>query len=75
MAAYEKAIEYASDDVSTHSHPKVAAGRVIDITKHGAVSTHSHPKVAAPVYLPVATVDSVSTHSHPKVAADFLFGS
>ena len=34
-------------DVSTHSHPKVAAQKIAYIMQFWAVSTHSHPKVAA----------------------------
>ena len=33
--------------VSTHSHPKVAAGQLTGGEANTAVSTHSHPKVAA----------------------------
>ena len=35
------------DDVSTHSHPKVAAIVLPAILSPVIVSTHSHPKVAA----------------------------
>ena len=35
------------DDVSTHSHPKVAADPIQLDLKLSYVSTHSHPKVAA----------------------------
>ena len=34
-------------EVSTHSHPKVAADEQAYRIKMLAVSTHSHPKVAA----------------------------
>ena len=34
--------------VSTHSHPKVAAYVAYQYLKGKEVSTHSHPKVAAP---------------------------
>ena len=34
-------------DVSTHSHPKVAAAGGGGVRRRAAVSTHSHPKVAA----------------------------
>ena len=41
----------SSDNVSTHSHPKVAARGVLTNTVVDIVSTHSHPKVAAlPVF-------------------------
>jgi len=35
------------DEVSTHSHPKVAASAQQTMLKLAGVSTHSHPKVAA----------------------------
>ena len=35
-------------EVSTHSHPKVAAVRAPHFLSGAGVSTHSHPKVAAP---------------------------
>ena len=35
------------DNVSTHSHPKVAAMKMLGGRAEGGVSTHSHPKVAA----------------------------
>ena len=38
-------------DVSTHSHPKVAAGLKDNAGNFTPVSTHSHPKVAATVSL------------------------
>ena len=34
-------------EVSTHSHPKVAAATWIKFINFDKVSTHSHPKVAA----------------------------
>ena len=34
-------------DVSTHSHPKVAATDAANLVDGSIVSTHSHPKVAA----------------------------
>ena len=37
--------------VSTHSHPKVAAGAWMFVGRPMFVSTHSHPKVAATAYL------------------------
>ena len=37
-----------STNVSTHSHPKVAADEGFNIKYWDNVSTHSHPKVAAP---------------------------
>ena len=57
-----------ADDVSTHSHPKVAdlAARTEFLTM--PVSTHSHPKVAEIMLMPVDDELFVSTHSHPKVA-------
>ena len=56
--------------VSTHSHPKVAAEMfTMRDTMSEVVSTHSHPKVAAISHQYVMTANSVSTHSHPKVAA------
>ena len=55
--------------VSTHSHPKVAAGQKRMFLKHFEVSTHSHPKVAAYSHCEIAIERMVSTHSHPKVAA------
>ena len=55
--------------VSTHSHPKVAAGRVCRLCGWRRVSTHSHPKVAASVAHRIPANPAVSTHSHPKVAA------
>ncbi len=40
-------IGHALCDVSTHSHPKVAALEPIIAERVNDVSTHSHPKVAA----------------------------
>ena len=56
-------------EVSTHSHPKVAAN--FSSIRSGVleVSTHSHPKVAASAMDNQANRAIVSTHSHPKVAA------
>ena len=56
-------------EVSTHSHPKVAAKFFLKDTLKDHVSTHSHPKVAAVVVSVTITTHRVSTHSHPKVAA------
>ena len=57
-------------DVSTHSHPKVAAARLPPRLMYSvAVSTHSHPKVAACPKYSHRINCGVSTHSHPKVAA------
>ena len=55
--------------VSTHSHPKVAAGRGGRGIASRLVSTHSHPKVAAALFWVCEMIKQVSTHSHPKVAA------
>ena len=41
-------LETVNNAVSTHSHPKVAAGGGDAPVKVCKVSTHSHPKVAAP---------------------------
>ena len=63
------------EEVSTHSHPKVAAS--IPLKHHFPflyVSTHSHPKVAAPENGTITGFSTVSTHSHPKVAAGFYIG-
>ena len=57
--------------VSTHSHPKVAATNSLLDNRANMVSTHSHPKVAAKEISIVTFPANVSTHSHPKVAADF----
>jgi len=56
-------------NVSTHSHPKVAACSWDLPDYHGVVSTHSHPKVAAIPPCADYPNRAVSTHSHPKVAA------
>ena len=64
-----KGVEYRHD-VSTHSHPKVAAHRPAVENTGNSVSTHSHPKVAAENYDINTQAIWVSTHSHPKVAAD-----
>ena len=58
-----------ADNVSTHSHPKVAAGAVALQSIERQVSTHSHPKVAAKAEAEAWAAKIVSTHSHPKVAA------
>ena len=55
--------------VSTHSHPKVAAYLLHAVAAAAVVSTHSHPKVAADVLELKTEPWHVSTHSHPKVAA------
>ena len=55
--------------VSTHSHPKVAAGDEEQARQAFNVSTHSHPKVAAANLEYLKQMIIVSTHSHPKVAA------
>ena len=69
MAAEKQVINSSVDDVSTHSHPKVAASfKDRDKIRH-LVSTHSHPKVAAIVLFIFFYFCRVSTHSHPKVAA------
>ena len=60
-----------STDVSTHSHPKVAAALVVSSSYLLLVSTHSHPKVAASKNSKWVFNKDVSTHSHPKVAALF----
>ena len=56
-------------EVSTHSHPKVAAVRAPHFLSGAGVSTHSHPKVAAHIQGKYRLIAGVSTHSHPKVAA------
>ena len=56
-------------EVSTHSHPKVAAILGCRVITRHIVSTHSHPKVAAKKAISAKTKIGVSTHSHPKVAA------
>ena len=56
-------------EVSTHSHPKVAAQDCYMARAMFEVSTHSHPKVAAEKVIPHKVYTDVSTHSHPKVAA------
>ena len=61
-------------DVSTHSHPKVAAKSYCRILDGDKVSTHSHPKVAAIEKNNLHGHYIVSTHSHPKVAATHSFG-
>ena len=43
-------VSKAKKDVSTHSHPKVAALLKQENYALAEVSTHSHPKVAARVY-------------------------
>ena len=58
--------------VSTHSHPKVAAGQLTGGEANTAVSTHSHPKVAAESWANDIRLMRVSTHSHPKVAANSI---
>ena len=58
-----------NDYVSTHSHPKVAAGLILLYWRLKNVSTHSHPKVAALCDSGAYEFSQVSTHSHPKVAA------
>ena len=57
------------NNVSTHSHPKVAAKAMLDLGVLSQVSTHSHPKVAAELAYQRRETAIVSTHSHPKVAA------
>ena len=42
--------------VSTHSHPKVAAGYGYVLNSYNIVSTHSHPKVAAGEYPQVVNI-------------------
>ena len=64
--------EAVYDDVSTHSHPKVAAKVTLREKAAKDVSTHSHPKVAAFYKLSMCLKIAVSTHSHPKVAAPYL---
>ena len=59
-------------EVSTHSHPKVAAATWIKFINFDKVSTHSHPKVAAQELNKLNENLAVSTHSHPKVAALFV---
>ena len=56
-------------NVSTHSHPKVAAYPQQKRSFNMWVSTHSHPKVAATTIHALENPNEVSTHSHPKVAA------
>ena len=56
-------------EVSTHSHPKVAAFDPRNEKQPRSVSTHSHPKVAAQWRCVECLGKRVSTHSHPKVAA------
>ena len=58
-------------NVSTHSHPKVAAFIFSFSSLLLIVSTHSHPKVAAQGKNEKPHRFKVSTHSHPKVAAIF----
>ena len=69
---YEVTSLEAIKNVSTHSHPKVAAHHAPFMHKQIKVSKHSHPKGAAfgSLLLTVALV--VSTHSHPKVAAPYI---
>ena len=62
----------AFSSVSTHSHPKVAAGHLSYLCDTTGVSTHSHPKVAAHRARSRHRYLLVSTHSHPKVAAQNL---
>ena len=56
-------------EVSTHSHPKVAAVSLVGQLRITDVSTHNHPKVAADLGGLEAAETQVSTHSHPKAAA------
>ena len=72
MAATQAGTFYFLLDVSTHSHPKVAAFFASDFSSSGIVSTHSHPKVAAKIMKNIIEQRLVSTHSHPKVAAQQL---
>ena len=46
-------IKHAEAEVSTHSHPKVAAKTAFKKLHDSWVSTHSHPKVAANVAIQV----------------------
>ena len=62
------------NNVSTHSHPKVAARLNARVKQAFFVSTHSHPKVAALNRALTDTPMEVSTHSHPKVAAFNFIG-
>ena len=62
-------VQFRFDNVSTHSHPKVAAFEIWLKLAGKPVSTHSHPKVAAFLVRTGVSPDGVSTHSHPKVAA------
>ena len=59
--------------VSTHSHPKVAAIATVSVGDKDKVSTHSHPKVAAKKKNIICEITNVSTHSHPKVAAKMSY--
>ena len=56
-------------NISTHSHPKVAAAYCGRGGKNCWVSTHSHPKVAAKWLLWEGLKVSVSTHSRAEAAA------
>ena len=60
-------------DVSTLSHPKVAARYADSFKGMREVSTLSHPKVAAEIRGKYRDHLKVSTLSHPKVAARYRF--
>ncbi len=47
MAAITTNKSIGAGNVSTHSHPKMAARKVERAVKTRGVSTHSHPKMAA----------------------------
>ena len=71
MAADDGEFLVSVRNVSTHSHPKVAAVECTVGIMPVSVSTHSHPKVAADNLQMLGGRQDVSTHSHPKVAAAF----